>query len=124
MIEGVYGQIYDHADIQDGVRMITYDQFTRLRNSGEKYLLLDVLLADTYNQGHIEGAINLPVTAINAETAAGVASKDSNIVVYCGSFKCTASTTAAQKLSALGYKVVDYKGGLKEWKEKGNQLVS
>ena len=28
-----------------------------------------------------------------------------------------------QRLSELGYKVLDYKGGLKEWQEKGNKLV-
>lgn len=30
------------------------------------------------------------------------------------------STAAAKKLGAPGYRVLDYKGGLKEWKEKGN----
>lgn len=44
-------------------------------------------------------------------------------VLYCWSFLCTASTTAARKLSAMGYRVLDYKGGLKEWKEKGNPLA-
>ena len=34
-----------------------------------------------------------------------------------------ASTAAAKKLSGIGYRVLDYKGGLKEWQEKGNNLV-
>ena len=33
------------------------------------------------------------------------------------------STAAAKKLGALGYTVLDYKGGLKEWKEKENTLT-
>jgi rhodanese-related sulfurtransferase len=32
-------------------------------------------------------------------------------------------TQAAKKLTDLGYNVVDYKGGLKEWQEKGNKIA-
>ncbi len=46
--------------------------------------------------------------------------KDETIVVYCASFDCQASTNAAQKLLSMGYTdVLDYKGGLKEYKEAG-----
>jgi hypothetical protein len=34
-----------------------------------------------------------------------------------------ASTAAARKLGAPGCTVLDYKGGLKEWKEKGNTFA-
>ncbi len=95
----------------------------KIRNSGEPYTLLDVLPSDSYAKGHIEGAKSFPVETINKATAASMLAKDSNVVVYCGSFQCGASTDAARKLSALGYDVLDYKGGLKEWQEKGNLLV-
>ena len=43
---------------------------------------------------------------------------DDTIVVYCASFECQASTNAAKKLISLGFKnVLDYKGGLKDYKE-------
>jgi len=51
-------------------------------------------------------------------------SKNDHIIVYCGSFQCAASTQASKKLSGLGYNVLDYKGGLKEWQDNGNKLVS
>ncbi|OGW85572.1 MAG: hypothetical protein A2987_01335 [Omnitrophica bacterium RIFCSPLOWO2_01_FULL_45_10] len=95
-----------------------------IRKSGEKYMLLDVLSPDSYDTGHIEGAMSLPLDTMNKMTAEKLLSKDSRIIVYCGSFQCTASTQAAKKLSGLGYNVLDYKGGLKEWREKGNKLVS
>lgn len=119
----VYEKIYNEATLKDGVREISYEQLRELKASGEDFLLVDVLLPETYVEGHIEGAISLPVNTIDAATAAEVLSKDSRVVVYCGSFQCTASTSAAKKLSALGYTVVDYKGGLKEWKHRGNELV-
>ncbi len=120
----VYDKLYDSPQkVEDGVRFISYDQLMELRNSGEKYKLFDVLQEASYNKGHIPGAESLPVFMINKDNAAKQLSKNDNLIVYCGRFKCHASTNAAKALQNLGYKVVDYKGGLKEWKEKGNKLV-
>ena len=108
---------------EDGVKEITYYQFMGIRDSGEKYVLLDVLSMDSFAKGHIEGAASFPFETINAETAEKKLSKDDHVIVYCGSFQCAASTEAAKKLSGLGYNVLDYKGGLKEWQEKGNKIA-
>ncbi|MFA5146938.1 MAG: rhodanese-like domain-containing protein [Candidatus Omnitrophota bacterium] len=121
---GTFSRVTGEAAVKAGVREITYDQFMAIRGSGEGYKLLDVLSQDSYSKGHIEGAASFPLDTINETTAAGMLSKGDNIIVYCGSFQCTASTQAAGKLSGLGYNVLDYKGGLKEWQEKGNGLVS
>lgn len=119
----VFEKLTVEAKVKDGVREISYGQFTALRKSKEPYLLLDVLSKDSYRNGHIKGAISFPVDTINKETAAKAIPKGSHVVVHCGSFACGASTNAAKKLSELGYEVLDYKGGLKEWQEKGNRLV-
>jgi rhodanese-related sulfurtransferase len=51
--------------------------------------------------------------------------KDKDIIVYCASFECHASPTAARKLEQLGYtRVIDYEGGLQDWKEAGYPLAS
>ena len=120
----VFHEISERATIAHGTKEISYDDFMMLRNSGEEYVLLDVLPTDVYTSGHIEGAASFPVTEINQESAQARLSPDAHIVVYCGSFKCQASVMAAQKLAELGYNVVDYKGGLAEWQEKGNELVA
>ena len=119
----VCGMVAKEAAVKDGVKEITYDQFMKIRNSGEKYALLDVLSAESYANGHIESAESFPVDTISKESAGARLSNDANVIVYCGSFQCGASTAAAKKLSGLGYNVLDYKGGLKEWQEKGNKLV-
>lgn len=119
----VFSSVAKDAAMKYGVREISYDQFMKIKNSSDKYKLLDVLSSDSYNKGHIDGALSFPVNEINKATAGSRLSKSDDIIVYCGSFQCSASTEAAKKLSALGYNVLDYKGGLKEWQEKGNQLV-
>ena len=119
----VLDKVAKEAMLKKGVKEITYEQFMEIRKSGEKYVLLDALPEDSYAKGHIEGALSLPVDTINASMASARLGKDARIIVYCGSFQCGASTQAAKALMALGYNVLDYKGGLKEWQEKGNKLV-
>lgn len=108
---------------QEEVTQVTYDQFMNIRKSDKKYFIIDVLAPESYNKGHIEGAFSFPVETINRETVGKILPKDSKIITYCASFQCPASTDAAKKLAALGYDVVDYKGGLKEWQERGNKLA-
>ena len=121
--KSVYEKIYKAAPVKDGVKEITYEQFMQIRNSKESFVLIDVLSSDSFAEGHIDGSISFSLDMINKDTASVKIPKGSNVVVYCGSFQCKASTASAQRLSELGYKVLDYKGGLKEWQEKGNKLV-
>ena len=122
--KSMFLHVANEVVMKNGAKKITYEQFMSIRSSGEKYTLFDVLSPDSYNKGHIEGAISFPIDTMNKVTIEKRLSKEDHIIVYCGSFKCTASTEAAKKLSALSYNVLDYKGGLKEWQEKGNKLVS
>ena len=93
-----------------------------IRDSGEKNIVLDVLSSESYSAGHIKGAVSFPGETINKKNTVKLLPKGSKIIVYCRSFQCGASTAAAQKLSGYGYTVLDYKGGIKEWAEKGNKL--
>lgn len=85
--------------------------------------LLDVRTPDEYAEGHINGAINIDVKADGFEDrAAKELSKNSIVLVYCRSGR--RSLTAAEILTKLGYKVVNLKGGIIDWKENGLPLVS
>jgi rhodanese-related sulfurtransferase len=110
-------------EVITGVRQITYDQFVRIRYSGESFILLDVLPFKTFRNGHIEGAVSFPLETINHENASIILYHDSKVVIYSMSSECYASTAAAIKLADMGYTVLDYKGGMKEWVERGNILV-
>jgi len=123
--ESCFGDVCSIAEEKGGVKEIAYEQFQKIRNSGEDYVLVDALSKESYAKGHIPGAISFPYKTINVESAAKLLEKSENIVVYCGSFKCSASTKAAHRLQALGYEnVVDYKGGLEDWQANGNKLKS
>ena len=121
--ETVFGKILKEVPVKEGVKMISYKKLMKLQKSGEKFVLVDVLSADSYGKGHIEGAVSLPLDTINKDSAAAAIPQGSDVVVYCAGFKCPASTEGAKKLTDLGYKALDYKGGLKEWQEKGNSPV-
>lgn len=104
------------------VKQVTRDELVRLRSAGNKMRLVDVLGTESYEKEHIPGAISIPLVELERK-AARLLDKNDTVVVYCASFDCKASTTAAEKLSSLGYKfVLDYKGGLKDYKEGGLAL--
>ena len=60
--KGMFAHVTDETVVKNGVKEITYDQFMAIRKSGETYALLDVLSADGYNKGHIDGAVSFPLT--------------------------------------------------------------
>lgn len=80
--------------------------------------LLDVRTPGEYAEGHIEGALNIDVHSDDfRRMAEKELSKDSTVLVYCRSGR--RSMDAAEILVLLGYKVVNLKGGIIEWKEDG-----
>lgn len=80
--------------------------------------LLDVRTPQEYAEGHIDGALNINVQSDDfKQMAEKELSKDSTILVYCRSGR--RSMDAAEILTKLGYKVVNLKGGIIEWKEDG-----
>ena len=104
------------------VKKITRDELMQMVSSGERFKLVDVLERGHFAQEHIKGAISIPVSEIEKK-APKLLKKGERVVVYCASFDCQASTTAAEKLLSMGYKhVLDYKGGLKDYKEAGLAL--
>ena len=85
--------------------------------------LLDVRTPQEYAEGHIDGALNINVQSDDfKELAQRELSKDSTVLVYCRSGR--RSLDAAEILTNLGYKVVNLKGGIIEWKEDGLPVES
>lgn len=85
--------------------------------------LLDVRTPQEYAEGHIDGALNINVQSEDFQKMAEKdLSKDATILVYCRSGR--RSMDAAEILTKLGYKVVNLKGGIIEWKEEGLPVTS
>lgn len=81
--------------------------------------LVDVLSGDHYREEHIKEALSIPLEGLET-WAHRLLREDDRIVTYCAGFSCAASTKAANKLVAMGFRhVFDYKGGLEDAKKGG-----
>lgn len=86
-------------------------------------VLLDVRTAEEYADGHIQGAINIDVKKDDfVEQAKSILPTDKTIAVYCRGGR--RSVTAAEKLVAENYKVVNLKGGIMAWKEADMPVIA
>ncbi|HVY28591.1 MAG TPA: rhodanese-like domain-containing protein [Polyangiaceae bacterium] len=80
-------------------------------------LLAEILPPRYFEQGHLPGAINLPLEGFAAAATSALRERDAAIVVYCASETCQNSDMAARKLQALGYSNVRvFRGGKAAWK--------
>ena len=82
----------------------------------------DVRTAAEYEEGHIQGAINIDVKQENfIETAKATLPSDKIIAVYRRGGR--RSVTAAEKLVAENYKVINLDGGIMDWKDAGMPIT-
>lgn len=80
----------------------------------QEVIILDVREQNEYDNGHIPGAILLPVGTIDEDTAAAVIpEKDATVLVYCRSGN--RSKTASAALAKLGYTNLYEFGGINTW---------
>jgi rhodanese-related sulfurtransferase len=102
------------------MKTILNEELANMRDRDEDLVLINVLGADQFEQEHIPGSTNVPVSRGDFVDAvrAKVGDIDRTIVVYCASESCDASPQAAKKLEAAGFtNVIDFAGGMKEWKQ-------
>ena len=76
-------------------------------------MLLDVRTDKEYEQGHIPGAVHVPLAEVGDKVKK--LKKDKDLVVYCQSG--TRSIWAIKRLMGMGYtKLYNLKGGYSAWK--------
>jgi rhodanese-related sulfurtransferase len=94
----------------------------RMKNQ-KPFILADARDADSYEDSHIPGAIPIPADEVNR--LADQYDRNLDVITYCGSYQCPASTLAAKEFMKKGFRNVwDYKGGIKEWTDAGNPVES
>lgn len=139
LMENGFGMVYDMGGIVGWIEKgypvvvekeadakfeeITVDEAYQVFTGDKDYLFIDVRSEDEYNTMHIEGAINIPVSAIYSRL--GEIPKDSLIIVYCDGSSCGRSSNAASILIDSGYtQIFNLVGkGIHEWVEKGYPKV-
>lgn len=104
---------YENADVKTFASRIT----------ASDVVVLDVRTIAEYEEGYIQGAINIDVKQENfIETAKAYLPSDKTIAVYCRGGR--RSVTAAEKLVAENYKVINLEGGIMAWKDAGMPIVT
>jgi rhodanese-related sulfurtransferase len=105
-------------------KKIDREELKRKIDSGEGFVLIEVLGKKAYEKSHIKGAVNVPLKDIG-HVAKERYDTETEIVVYCADMECQASPKAAQKLEGMGFhKVYDYVKGKKDWIEAGYEMES
>lgn len=112
-------QTIDKNQLEQLMRKASPDYSSR----SEGYALVNTLPADSFKKEHIVQSINVPTD--NLEELANHFDSEKRIIVYCASRECDSSSKAARKLQSMGFKdVVDFEGGLQQWKEIDGETAS
>jgi len=96
-------------------------------DSGDDFVLVDVLLKKNYEKEHLPKAINIPIADDHFEKQIRkkIPNKNKPVIVYCVNKSCLASPAAAKKFVEMGYKdVAHFGGGLDGWQEVGYSFES
>ncbi len=89
----------------------------------QAFVLLDTLPQNSYDRGHLPGAIHIVSDDILARATAVLPDQEAVIVVYCASATCQRAGLSVERLETLGYHHVHhFVGGRKAWTEAGYPL--
>lgn len=80
-------------------------------------LVLDVRSTESFDAGHVPGALNIPLMDLAGKLA--TLPKDKTIVTYCSTITCGLAPKAALVLAEKGFKVMEMYGGFATWTENG-----
>ncbi|WP_329239373.1 rhodanese-like domain-containing protein [Actinoallomurus sp. NBC_01490] len=92
-----------HADLEAGVPGL---------------VVVDSRSTESWEQGHLPGAVHLPSGEV-AERASAVVPRDATVVTYCWGPGCNGATRAALAFARLGYRVKEMTGGYEYWVREG-----
>jgi ArsR family transcriptional regulator len=84
--------------------------------------ILDVRPEDEFALGHVPGAINIPLRALESRLSELDPSKE--IVAYCRGPYCVLSYEAVAALRERGFKALRLEDGLPEWRAAGLTVVT
>ncbi|MEU8031290.1 rhodanese-like domain-containing protein [Streptomyces sp. NPDC049099] len=100
-----------HADVSDVAAALA-------AGGDPGFAVVDTRSTESWDQGHIPGAIHLP-TALIPEQAEQLLDKSVPVVTYCWGPGCNGATRAALALAELGYRVKEMLGGFEYWAREG-----
>ncbi len=81
------------------------------------FTIIDVRDPDNYEEGHVEGAINIPFEELGRQLSE--LDQDGHYLVHCYDGPCLLSARAARMMSSRGLRVKDVIGGFEDFEKKG-----
>jgi len=99
-----------------------WDVAEDLRNGVKEIVVVDTRSVDTYQRGHIPGAISFPHRTMDEASTAHL-DRGKTYVTYCDGIGCNASTKGAYTLASLGFQVKEMLGGLDFWLRDGHPVA-
>ena len=100
-----------------------WDVHVQLPSPAPGFVLLDVRAPESYREGHVPSAINLPHGRVTERNLAAYP-PETLFVVYCAGPHCNGADKAAVRLARLGRPVKKMIGGIEGWKDEGFSLVT
>src|SRR5262249_21731354 len=101
---------------RDGLEPVTSSELVERLRDGT-VTLLDVRPEDEFAQGHLPGALNIPLVELEQRLAE--LSPEQEVVAYCRGAYCVLSFEAVAALRRHGYRVRRLDEGFPEWKTSG-----
>ena len=111
-------------DVFNQPRLISLSQAYELYK--DKILFVDARDPEEYDDGHIAGAVNLPLFRLNefSDRIAAI-SKSQPLVTYCEGSDCDMSIRLGNELFSKGFrKVFVFFGGWEEWKQADYPVIT
>ncbi|WP_270181190.1 ArsR/SmtB family transcription factor [Alkalihalobacillus sp. CinArs1] len=98
----------------DDLETITLEEWLNRRDTNE-HVLIDVRPQEEYVNEHIDGALSIPIEALNEHIS--LLPMDKEVIAYCRGAYCVYATEAVERLKVLGYQAVRLEAGVHEWRE-------
>ena len=108
--------VRSYFDERDSFEPVTREELLKRSRAGT-VTILDVRPPDEFALGHLPGALNVPVRALEARLSEFKRSKE--IIAYCRGPYCVLSYEAVAALRKRGFSVHRLEDGFPEWKAAG-----
>jgi rhodanese-related sulfurtransferase len=108
--------VRDYFLARDALEPVTRDQLLTLVEHGD-VVVLDVRPRDEYDQGHIPGAVSVPLAELEARLR--TLRKWIEVIAYCRGPYCVLAPQAVELLRGRGFRARRLEDGMPEWRLAG-----
>jgi rhodanese-related sulfurtransferase/DNA-binding transcriptional ArsR family regulator len=112
--------VEDYFQARDGLEAVGFEELERKICDG-LVTVLDVRPTDEFDQGHLPGALNIPLAELQTRLAGLPPERE--VVAYCRGPWCVLAFEAVALLRSSGWKAHRLDGGLPEWRRAGREVA-